>query len=381
MSDFDPEDLEDLEIEVPDEDESSAGAKLRALMKKYPGLEYSTRGADGSKLDSPIKAIKQLNQVMEELTTRDVRSFERPGYSAKPAFLEILGQQVDKLKDALRKNFDQSELSDFELDVFARVIAYNNLTGSFQAKAREFSARATASELISKYGVSVSNPNGVAIKKFKFSATASGDSYRPAGGDSDYSKALDAIDAINNFFESGQGSLPSSLDPDALDISFIDNPDEFATIYKQIGGKESAKYVKANVLGSNGTRRPGGSLGTQDQLKDLESKLIFNLALIRKSNPEFGTSTIMETIFHEYGHSIHRAIGLGFLSGPRSPLSNFQGSELTARYREARKEFVSQYGDGSPTEHFSESFSKYLATGQGSPAWVAFMRDIGIIKD
>lgn len=372
--------MEDLQIEIPDEDESSAAAKLRALMRKYPALDSLTRGADGSRLNSPAKATKELNQLIEELTSRDVSSFEKPGYTARPAVLNIIETQVEKLKGILRKNFDESEINDFELNFYARVIVYNNLTGTFQKNSADFSARAIASGLVSKYGVSISNPDGAAVKNIKFPATTLGDSYRPAGGDSEYEKVLSAIERLNEFFDGGGGALPSSIDPNAIDIDFINTADEFADIYRQLGGSESAKYAKTRILGSNSVRKAGGSLSPQDMLKNLQSRIIFNLALLRSAPAEFGTNAFLETILHEYAHSLHRGIGLGFLSGRRG-FANFSGAEFNARYREVRKEFVTNYGETSAAEHFSDSFSKYVATGEGSPAWIAFMKQIGIIKD
>lgn len=380
LSDFDLDDLEDLEIETPDDDESSAAAKLRALMKKYPALENLTRGADGSRLASPADAMRELAQLKEELTSRDVSSFEKPGYAARPAFLEVLEAQTEGLREVIRRNFDASEISDFELDFYSQVIIYNNLTGSFQKNSKNFNAKTAAAGLVSKYGISVTSPDGVAVRTIKYPAVASGDSYRPAGAESDYQEVLASVDTLNEFFSSTRGALPPNFDPNAIAINFIDNPGAFADMYKMLGGSRSRNLAMTRVLGTNFIKKKNGFLGPQDTLKDLQSDIIFNLSLMRSSNPEFGTSAIRETIFHEYAHSIHRAVGLGFISGNRA-LSSFPGSNLTAEYRQVKKEFVTSYGETDAAEHFSDSFSKYLASGEASPTWLAFMKRIGIIKD
>lgn len=73
---------------------------------------------------------------------------------------------------------------------------------------------------------------------------------------------------------------------------------------------------------------------------------------------------LKHVIRHEVGHSV-------------------QGSYMNYNIDQegqGTKEFISQYGKESPAEHFAESFARYIATGEATPTFMAFLRDRGLLK-
>jgi hypothetical protein len=379
LSDFEPEDLDESEAESPEDNEVAAAAKLRLLMSKYPALDGLSRGLDGSKMSSPIKALKELDKVLEELGNFDLTALNRTGYEVRPAFLDTMDSSVKKIKEILRNNFSDSEMSDFELDVFAKLISYNSLTGTFNSTAST-DPKGAAAALLKKQGVSIKNPDAAAVRAVTFPVKSRGESYAPDPGAQEYSNAMDAIDALNKAVSEGSIKLPESLDLNSIPMDFILDLDAFADVYKANGGSGSSSYAKKRVLGSNsGQAKLDKKMSAQTEMRDIDSRIIFNLSLMSIGNADFGTNLIAETIFHEFGHSIHRGLGLGFGASSKSVFD--KGRSLNARYRAAKAEFVSPYGEDSVQEHFSESFSKYMSTGMAGFGWMNFMEEVGILKD
>jgi hypothetical protein len=374
--------LEDLQVEIPDDDEVSAVAKLRALMKKYPQLESLTRGSDGARMESPIKTLNELNKVLEELASFDLSAFsyDSDGYEIKPGFVARLDTMVAQLKEILRRNFDESEISDFELDLFSKIIAYSNQTTTFSN--RPSSPRAMASQLMSEYGISLINPNASAVRDITYPGQLVGDSYRPVGDRRNYEVAISAIQLLNSYVDDGEINIPPTIDLDSIPMEFISDPDKFVRVYRSVSPnkKETEKQIKTEVLGSNSARpKNSKTVNSQSTMQEMKSNIIFNLPAIDAKMSEFGADSIAETIFHEFAHTLHRGLGIGF-GGSKNAIYT-AGRELNARYRAAKAEFVTDYGAKSIAEHFSETFAKYIITGKAGPEWTAFMKNVGILKD
>jgi hypothetical protein len=351
-------------------------------MKKYPGLESVTRGPDGARMESPIKTLNELNRVLEELSSADLSAFsyDSDGYEIRPSFVAKLDSMVIEMKKILRKNFDESEISDFELDLFSKIIAYSNQTSTFSN--RPSSPRAVAAQLISDYGISITNPNASAVRDVSYPAELVGESYRPAGGQNNYEVAMSAIQLLNSYAASGDINIPSSIDLDSIPMEFISDPNKFVRVYKSISSKknESEKSIKTTILGTNSARpKNPATVTSQSTMREMQSRIIFNLPAIDSKSSDFGGQTIAETIFHEFAHTLHRGLGIGF-GGSSKAIYN-AGRELNARYRAAKAEFVTNYGEESIAEHFSETFAKYMITGKAGPEWIAFMKQVGILKD
>jgi hypothetical protein len=102
------------------------------------------------------------------------------------------------------------------------------------------------------------------------------------------------------------------------------------------------------------------------------SVILINDEFNARTPGEFGgENSVAETVLHEYGHSVHRALGIGW-GDP---------SSTDPAYDAVRGQRVSNYGDNNDQEHFAETFAKYLFTGEATPEFKSFLEEqVGIKK-
>jgi len=165
-----------------------------------------------------------------------------------------------------------------------------------------------------------------------------------------------ALSDIENF--ASNAKMGPLFDPQKHNIRIVNGSGKFADLYKSAGWTTSTRGQIANqVLGVN------ISMPTKDDKKTV-SILINNSLLRSGAGPEGFVNPIGDTLTHEFGHTVHRTLeDSSFYGGP---------------YAKAFKEYITRYGKSKQEEHFAESFSKYIQTGQSTPTFFQFLQSVGL---
>lgn len=368
------DDFDDVDFELPDDDESAVATRISKFLDEIPTLRQLANTGLGGEIKSPAKVLANAKEFEATLEGVNLENFKRDGYTITPAFLKTYKSSLETMKESLRNKYLPQGASEEDIDRFARILTYNTLVG-------EDNPKAAAERLLLRMGVNYSNPNGSAVRSATYPVKKLKDSYLPAYSDL-IAPAFSAIDKLNDFFSGSDGTIPEALNIDDVDLNFIQDSKDFSDLYKAISVgivRHSDTKIQKEILGANAilpmtvtkSEIQSGAVTWQNMsLKDFKSKLIFNLPLIFMMNNK---DEISETIFHEFAHSLHRALDLGF--GPRTA-----AGRLSIEYANIAKIFVTEYGKTSHAEHFSETFSKYMTTGQAPAEWLDFMKRVGIIK-
>jgi hypothetical protein len=180
------------------------------------------------------------------------------------------------------------------------------------------------------------------------------------------------VGQLDNYF--ANNPLPANMDPSKLRVFIHSSSQKFAQFYKALGSKHSEKYIRERVVGFNSVDRDSlvGQSAIPD-FKDVTSTIGLNPELqagpIGAKATFEGGNSYAETITHEFGHSLHRAIS--FMFG----MSGLAGeADFNKAYRAIKRQFVSEYGKDSFAEHFAEAFSKYVTTGEATPEFKQFLQ-------
>jgi hypothetical protein len=157
--------------------------------------------------------------------------------------------------------------------------------------------------------------------------------------------------------------IPSTVDLNDFKVKIVSNKLVFATLRKK--GSRSAgtlAEIANNTFGVNiGFPRLDGSIATV---------ILFNNSLLRENRTDgvkFVTR-MSDTMAHEFAHSIQNGIS-----------KTFNADYKKLGYMDAYQEFITEYGSSKPGEHFADSMSKYIQTGEATPTFMDFLRSTGIL--
>lgn len=177
----------------------------------------------------------------------------------------------------------------------------------------------------------------------------------PVFPDAELSDYFGTIEKINNYMEEqGISDKFGSMDHD---IRLVGSVSQFNALYRSAGGNPPPGVLGVNIA----QPKLDGSFTTQ---------ILVNADALRNSSLEegdyFGTP-FTHVIAHEFGHTIQNFINLfGFKTNPA--------------YAKIAAEKITRYGDSSYGEHFAESFSKFLQTGEATEVFKQFLIDSGILS-
>ncbi len=166
--------------------------------------------------------------------------------------------------------------------------------------------------------------------------------------------------------------LPSTFKPNSITVRVAPTQENFEAQYRAISptdrnlsGTQGANFA----LRSDGSEATTRDLGSS--MSDKSTVILLNHEVSQNQNSEFGEgNSIAETLAHEYGHSVHRSMGLNW---GYSEIDN--PNPLTAEYDSIFKQEISSYGSNNPREHFAESFAKYVYTGKTSPEFEKYLEE------
>jgi hypothetical protein len=188
----------------------------------------------------------------------------------------------------------------------------------------------------------------------------------------DLSGYRQALTSLNDFRM--QNIFPKGLDPKTISLRISATQADFEADFNKIS---RTNRNLSGTQGANVTLRPDGSPVTRSEdiagsMEGKTSVILINDEFNARTPGEFGgENSVAETVLHEYGHSVHRALGIGW-GDPSSVDPNYQA---------VRAQRVSNYGDNNDQEHFAETFAKYIFTGEATPEFKSFLEEqVGIKK-
>lgn len=182
----------------------------------------------------------------------------------------------------------------------------------------------------------------------------------PAVDISDYQIALDRLsefktsNTITNTFKGSRISIEIA----ANQADFEDRYSKVSSIARDLTSTEGINF-SINAGGTEILRSQLGSVGV------VRSKIILNHEVASSRVGTFGgNNSIGEALFHEYGHSVHRQLGIDW--GITAP---------DPSYEPVFQNRVSNYGSNSHAEHFAESFANMLTTNTATPEFKEFLKN------
>lgn len=177
----------------------------------------------------------------------------------------------------------------------------------------------------------------------------------PAFPENELTDYFGTIQSIDKFL--GDQGIADSFGNMDHTIRLVSKESKFSALYRSAGGLN-----------------PGGVLGVNIALPKSDGSftttILVNAEALRGGGlPEdayFGTP-FSHVIAHEFGHTIQNFINIfGFKTNPR--------------YAKVAAEKITRYGESSYGEHFAESFSKFLQTGEASEVFKEFLVESGILS-
>lgn len=196
--------------------------------------------------------------------------------------------------------------------------------------------------------------------------------YSINGVDNSLSPAVDvtpyfnAIDKIKQF--GSENIFPSNINPEKVSLRISASKKDFDKLYKTL--RPGTKKNTSRILGTNSYAGSTPEQSASKNIKDRNTIIAINHEVAQAWKADFGTNSIEETVLHEFGHLVHNTISTDW-GAPG--LVNSQ--ESSRAYAKAKQKFITEYGKKSYREHFAESFSNYLATGDATPEFKDFLRE------
>jgi len=177
----------------------------------------------------------------------------------------------------------------------------------------------------------------------------------PAFPESELTDYFGTIQSIDKFL-TDQG-IADSFGTMDHGIRLVSKESKFSALYRSAGGISPRGVLGVNIA----LPKSDGSFSTT---------ILVNGEALRggglTEDAFFGTP-FTHVIAHEFGHTIQNFINIfGFKTNPR--------------YAKVAAEKITRYGESSYGEHFAESFSKFLQTGEASEVFKDFLVESGILS-
>ncbi len=177
----------------------------------------------------------------------------------------------------------------------------------------------------------------------------------PAFPENELTDYFGTIQSIDKFL--GDQGVADSFGSMDHTIRLVSKESKFSALYRSAGGLNPSGVLGVNIA----LPKSDGSFTTT---------ILVNAEALRSGGlPEdayFGTP-FSHVIAHEFGHTIQNFINIfGFKTNPR--------------YAKVAAEKITRYGESSYGEHFAESFSKFLQTGEASEVFKEFLVESGILS-
>ena len=360
-------------------------------LMKYPGdtLEQKLKAADKDRRQAEKLYNEALDSINSYYTSLDRKLTSEHTLSAA----DYLGQDnqsfgvsgASALRNALMEKYknlreDNPELTEILENMTVGPVS-SGVAGNLSNLSQVLAYLERAGADPERY-VQIELLNGVVFRatstaapyrriRVPFSKTADGQ-YVPDGS-ADLEGALEGANKLIEFFKTKD--LPSNIRPQNVEIRLTSNKREFDIRYKALSGTSKART--SNILGANSY---GGGLPGVDKTLDISSRrsviLLNNEFINQHPLGDFGLPQIQETIFHEFGHTIHNSMGIHW--GQKGMLA---ANPKSKPYAKISKQFVTEYGRSDYKEHFAESFSKYVASGDATPEFIEFLENEVGVKD
>lgn len=182
----------------------------------------------------------------------------------------------------------------------------------------------------------------------------------------DLSYAASGVEKLSDFF--GR-TIADSKYLKGTKVSFANSPEEFAdrffSLHPDQVGKISPEEIMSGTVGFN--VESGDASG--------QRKLVLNFEALKskRQTSYFGGNAMEETVAHEYAHSIEKSM---------SPNWGQDNDPATEEYRSIFESDpdVSPYSSKNISEHFAESFAKYVVSDQATPEFIEYLKKRGIEK-
>lgn len=183
---------------------------------------------------------------------------------------------------------------------------------------------------------------------------------------SEYKEALSTIkqDFTSKYINNG------NFNGKTVHLKVAATQGEFEEMYKSVSNTNRDLNTVQGVnfaLRSDGKEVTLSDARVESSSRYDSSLIIINHEVASTTGPTFafGSSSVAETVMHEYGHSLHRSISRLW--------GNDKGGELDKDYADLFAQEVSSYGSNNYQEHFAESFAKMLYGRQEVPGFNEFL--------
>lgn len=196
---------------------------------------------------------------------------------------------------------------------------------------------------------------------------------KPAVDLSEYKKSISQLDDFTR-----NRSLPDGFDTKSISVRISPTQSDFESQYRAIS---TTDRDLSRTQGVNFTLRSDSTEATTKDLRtslsDKTTVIILNHEVAQGNDADFGEgNSIAETLAHEYGHTVHRSMGLDWgYTDIENP------NPKNAAYDAIFGQDVSAYGKNNPREHFAESFAKLVFSGKATPEFEKFLEEqVGFTK-
>lgn len=379
---------------------AAAAVIVSELDKRYPGFLSRFDKFKGDTLEEKMQnaffAARQLeikmNQLQQDvpgtLASGSNNAFDARGMIRLSGYQSLKSEKLDPIKDAVESLILDRTLSGRELskgmgklDPSSVKVAQNSvgstksgpyltvdkLAAAFYIADILENEQKTPAEIAKDY----LDSNGIKYKKFDQNRTISAvfdeidvplSSHSPAK----MSYITSGIEKLSQFFDR---TIRDSKYVTGTKVSFAGTPEEFAdkffALHPDQVGKISLEEITSGTVGFN--VESGDGSGNRE--------IVLNLEALEKKRDKsyFGGNAMEETVAHEYAHSVEKAI---------SPNWGQDNDPATEEYRSIFESDpdVSPYSSKNISEHFAESFAKYVVADEASPEFIEYLKSKGIEK-
>jgi hypothetical protein len=318
---------------------------------KSAGLNFKLPSNAIRRAEEQLKLNEEIQSELDQMTaglvtamgpewTYDKSSFQASSFYSSTAF-DIL---VKAAKDA------NPDLSEEQIRILLEL-------GDAKASGYFSMSKAQIIDRILQEAATYKKDTGV-VQNLQFDVARNKDgSVELAVTPEEKAKYDQALADIENF--ASNVKMGPLFDPKLHNIRIVNGSGKFADMYKAAAFTRSTRgSIASQVLGVN------LSMPVPGENKKTVSILINNSLLRSGAGPEGFVNPISDTVTHEFGHSVHRTLeDSSFYGGP---------------YAKAFKKYITRYGTSKQEEHFAESFSKYIQTGESDPTFFEFLQSVGL---